>query len=53
MRNHGLDPTEFIVDGCLVFDRASVKDILKLLNEDLFRGGLTGQDFQVDRKSAR
>lgn len=53
MRNHGLDPAEFIVDGRLVFDRASVKDVLKLLNEDLFRGGLTDQDFQVDRKSPR
>lgn len=53
MKKHGLDADRFIVDGELVFDQADVKDILKLLNEDLFRGGLTNQDFQVDRKSPR
>lgn len=53
MKRHDLNVEKFIVDGQLVFDRADLKDILKLLNEDLFRGGLTDQDFQVDRKSPR
>lgn len=53
MKRHGIDPRDFIVDGKLTFDKAQSRDILKLLNEDLFRGGLTNQDFQVDRKSPR
>ncbi|HEX5119305.1 MAG TPA: hypothetical protein VFW65_29290 [Pseudonocardiaceae bacterium] len=53
MRKHHIDARKFIVNGKLVFDRADVRDIIKLLNEDLFLGGLTNQDFQVDRKSPR
>jgi hypothetical protein len=53
LENYGLEVDRFIVDGKLRFDRADAKDIMKLLNEDLFRGGLSNQAFQVDRKSPR
>ncbi|UJW33640.1 hypothetical protein L3Q67_07710 [Saccharothrix sp. AJ9571] len=53
MLRHDLDVGKFIVDGKLTFDKADSKEILKLLNEDLFRGGLTNQGYQVDRKSPR
>lgn len=53
MKRHEMDVDKFVVDGRLVFDRADARDVVKLLNEDLFRGGLTNQRFEVDRKSPR
>lgn len=53
LERYGLEVDRYIVDGKLRFDRADARDIMKLLNEDLFRGGLSDQAFQVDRKSPR
>jgi hypothetical protein len=42
-----------IKDGKLVFDDADPTTLLKLHNEDLFRGGLTNEPYIVDRKARR
>lgn len=45
-------PEDFIDrHGRLVFNNAKPRDLLDLLNEDLFRGGLTRERFRIDRKS--
>lgn len=49
----GLDAATLIRGNKLVFDEADPALLLKLLNEDLFKGGLTDEAFIVDRKSAR
>jgi len=49
----GLDPEEFIQNGELDLHDASIDDVLKLLNEDLFIGPFSGAQFAVDRKSPR
>jgi hypothetical protein len=40
-----LDPADFVEDNCLLITEANVDQLLKLLNEDLFTGGLTGDPF--------
>jgi hypothetical protein len=49
----GLDPAKFIKGNELVFDDADPATLLKILNEDLFRGGLTDEPFVADRKARR
>jgi hypothetical protein len=49
----GLDAADFIRDDALVVDAADPSTLLHLLNEDLFKGGLTQAPFQSDRKSQR
>ncbi len=57
MKSHitsqGLDPAILVKGNKLVFGEADPALLLKLLNEDLFKGGLTDEAFVVDRKSAR
>lgn len=53
VERQGLDPSNFITDGKLDVDKADIADILKILNEDLFVGGLSGERFEVSRKSTR
>ncbi len=48
----GLDSEKVVVDGQLVFDPADRFGFLHLLNEDLYKGRLTGQAFESQRKSA-
>jgi hypothetical protein len=48
-----LDEAEFIEDDELVIDDQDPFKLMYLLNEDLFRGGLTSQGFVSDRKSLR
>lgn len=48
-----LDPDSFIKDGKLDVSKANITDMLKILNEDLFIGGLSGERFEVARKSTR
>jgi hypothetical protein len=40
-----LDPKEFIENGELLVSETNADQLLKLLNEDLFTGGLTGDPF--------
>jgi hypothetical protein len=48
-----LDEARLLRGNELVFDQADPATLLKLLNEDLFLGGLTDEPFVVDRKSRR
>lgn len=48
----GLAPEQVVVDGELVFDAAERFGFLHLLNEDLYKGPLTGEAFESQRKSA-
>lgn len=47
----GLDPNSIVVDGELVFDPSERFSFLHLLNEDLYRGALTDETFEAQRKS--
>ncbi len=49
----GLDAATLVVNGKLNFGDASVDDLLRLLNEDLLIGGLSGDRFTVERKTPR
>lgn len=50
----GIDPDSVIVDGHLVVKGTTeASDLLKLLNEDLMTGGLSGERFAVERKARR
>lgn len=53
IERQGLDPDGFIIDGKLDVSKADIADMLKILNEDLFVGGLSGERFEVARKSSR
>jgi hypothetical protein len=53
INDQGLDASKLVRSGRLVFDDADEMSLLKLLNEDLFKGGLTDEPFTVDRKSRR
>ena len=48
----GLDSEKVVVNGELVFDPSDRFGFLHLLNEDLYKGRLTGQAFESQRKSA-
>jgi hypothetical protein len=47
----GLDPDEVVVDGALKFDASQRFSFLHLLNEDLYRGPLTEEVFEAQRKA--
>jgi hypothetical protein len=49
----GIEPSEIIHRGKLTFDDASTDVLLRLLNEDLFTGGLSNARFTVERKAPR
>lgn len=51
-RRMGLDAKDFVVSGKLVVDQANADELLQLLNEDLFLGGLTGDRFRSGGKEA-
>ena len=47
----GLDPAKIVVNGELMFDPSDRFGFLHLLNEDLYKGPLTGEAFESQRKS--
>ena len=50
----GLSPDDYIdADGKIVVDDGKVADLLYLLNEDFFLGGLSATRFRSDRKAPR
>jgi hypothetical protein len=51
-RRMGLDPKHFVKFGKLVVEHANADELLQLLNEDLFLGGLTGDRFRSGGKEA-
>lgn len=48
----GLESAAIVQDGKLVFNPADRFSFLHLLNEDLYRGPLTDETFEAQRKSA-
>jgi hypothetical protein len=48
-----LDADLLMVGNKLVVNDDTIEDVLKLLNEDLFIGGLSGNEFEVDKKAPR
>lgn len=53
IEDQGFDPDDYITDNALDIEKADVANVLKILNEDLFTGGLTGESFEASRKSTR
>lgn len=52
LKTLGLAEEDYLDDkGKLTFDSARPREMLDLLNEDLFCGGLSGERFRIDRKS--
>lgn len=47
----GLDPKTIVQDGQLVFDPTNRFSFLHLLNEDLYKGPLTDEAFEAQRKA--
>lgn len=54
MKKCDLDPKQYFNDADeLVFDEKSLPEVLKFLNEDMFKGVLTDAPFEVDSKAPR
>lgn len=53
LRRLGLPVADYVQNGELVFDRATEKDLLLVLNEDMFIGGLSSTPYAASRKTAR
>lgn len=49
----GLDASRLMAGNKLIVNDETIDDVLKLLNEDLFIGGLSGNEFEVDKKAPR
>lgn len=53
-KDQGLDVSSlFSKDGLVVTEETDTLTLLALLNEDLFKGGLTGTAYSADRKRRR
>jgi Domain of unknown function (DUF4868) len=50
MTQHGLDPTKLMMNGELVFSKETETDMLYLLNEDLWTGDFSGDQYAAARK---
>src|SRR5215469_1176482 len=50
MKQHGLDPTNLLMNGELVFTKETEADMLYLLNEDLWTGDFSGDQYAAARK---
>lgn len=50
MQEHHLDPSRLLASGELVFNRETEVDMLYLLNEDLWTGDLSGDQYAAARK---
>jgi hypothetical protein len=53
MISRGLDPSRLVSDGKLIFNRETERDLLQLLNEDLFTGDFSGEQYAAGRKAKR
>jgi hypothetical protein len=51
MIEHGLDPAKLMVDGKLLFNKETEKDVIYLLNEDLWTGDFSGDQYAATRKA--
>jgi hypothetical protein len=53
MHVHGLDSAELMKDDSLIFNKDTERDVLLLLNEDLWAGDFSGNQYAAARKSRR
>ena len=53
MSAHGLVPEDLMKDGALIFNRDTEKDLLLFLNEDLWTGDFSGDQYAAARKARR
>jgi len=53
IRRHNLEVARFIKNGEISADEVNHGLLLQILNEDLFRGGLTDEEFEAERKTLR
>jgi hypothetical protein len=53
MAAHGLDAAELMRDDALVFNKDTERDLLLLLNEDLWAGDFSGHQYAAARKARR
>jgi hypothetical protein len=53
MAAHGLIPGDLMKDGSLVFNKDTEKDLLLFLNEDLWTGDFSGDQYAAARKARR
>lgn len=53
MLERGLDPTALMDNGGLVFNKETERDVLQLLNEDLWTGDFSGEQYAASRKARR
>jgi hypothetical protein len=50
LKSMDIPPSRHVRQGKLVIDRTSAEELLQILNEDLFRGGLTDDAFRSEAK---
>ncbi|MEH1130315.1 hypothetical protein [Micromonospora sp. CPCC 206061] len=50
LRRLGYDPNHYITGGKLDITDSNVQDVVRVLNEDLFKGGLSKERFEAERK---
>jgi hypothetical protein len=53
MTTHGLVPKELMKDDSLIFNKDTEKDLLLFLNEDLWTGDFSGDQYAAARKARR
>jgi hypothetical protein len=53
MATHGLIPEDLMKDGSLIFNKDTEKDLLLFLNEDLWTGDFSGDQYAAARKARR
>lgn len=53
MAAHGLSHDELMKDGSLIFNKNTEKDLLLFLNEDLWTGDFSGDQYAAARKARR
>jgi hypothetical protein len=53
MTAHGLKPEDLMKDGSLVFNNDTENDLLLFLNEDLWTGDFSGDQYAAARKARR
>ena len=53
MAVHGLDADKLLEGGSLVFNQDTEKDLLLFLNEDLWTGDFSGDQYAAARKARR
>lgn len=53
MFTHSLDADRLMPNGELIFNKENERDILLLLNEDLFKGDFSGENYAANTKARR